>query len=84
MLAVDLPLLLRDGSVTSLDDEEATGLLTIERVADELHRSARRLRVFVARPVTLDRRSVLTLVQRSADEVGAGLESGAALLGSSG
>jgi hypothetical protein len=84
MLAVDLPLLLRDGSVTSLADDEATGLLTIERVADELHRSARRLRVFVARPVTLDRSAVLGLVERSADEVGEGLESGAALLGSSG
>jgi hypothetical protein len=84
MLAVDLPLLLRDGRLTSLADDEATGLLTIERVADELHLGARRLRVFVARPTSLDRRAVLALVERSEAEVGEGLERGTALLATTG
>ncbi|UCF41195.1 MAG: HD domain-containing protein [Gemmatimonadota bacterium] len=80
MLAVDLPLLLRDGRVTSLADEENTGLLTIERVADELHMGARHLRVFVAEPTVLDRRAVLALVERSAAEVAAALEDRGPLL----
>jgi HD superfamily phosphohydrolase len=84
MLAVDLPLLLRDGRVTSLADDEATGLLTIERVADELHLGARRLRVFVARATSLDRRAVLALVERSESEVGEELERGTALLATTG
>ncbi len=80
MLAVELPLLLRDGRITHLADESATGLLTIERVADELHMSARCLRVFVARPAELNRRAVLRLVEHSAEEVGAELTRGAPLL----
>jgi HD superfamily phosphohydrolase len=84
MLAVDLPLLLRDGRVTSLADDEATGLLTIERVADELHLGARRLRVFVARATSLDPRAVLALVERSESEVGEELERGTALLATTG
>jgi uncharacterized protein len=51
MLGVDLPLRTRAGSVERLTDEGRAGQLGLPRVADELYRSARRLRVFVARPV---------------------------------
>ena len=48
MLGVDLPLRHRGGSVERLTDEGRAGQLGLPRVADELYRSARRLRVFVA------------------------------------
>src|SRR3989440_6856258 len=52
MLALDLPLVKRDGTVTHLAGAEATEYLGLPRVAAELYRSARRLRVFVLRPGT--------------------------------
>ncbi len=48
MLGVDLPLLTRGGTVERLTDAGRAGQLGLPRVADELYRSARRLRVFVA------------------------------------
>ena len=58
MLGVDLPLRTRAGTVERLTEEGRAGQLGLPRVADELYRSARRLRAFVARPVTapLERR----------------------------
>ncbi len=50
MLSVDLPLRTRGGDVERLTDEGRVGHLGLPRVADELYRSARRLRVFTARP----------------------------------
>jgi hypothetical protein len=50
MLGVDLPLRLRGGGIDRLTDEGRAGQLGLPRVADELYRSARRLRVFVSRP----------------------------------
>lgn len=51
MLGVDLPLRTRSGSVERLTDAGRAGQLGLPRVADELYRSARRLRVFVAEPL---------------------------------
>jgi len=48
MLGVDLPLRTRNGGVERLTDAGRAGQLGLPRVADELYRSARRLRVFVA------------------------------------
>ncbi len=48
MLGVDLPLRTRGGSVERLTDAGRAGHLGLPRVADELYRSARRFRVFVA------------------------------------
>ncbi|MEO6057039.1 MAG: HD domain-containing protein [Gemmatimonadales bacterium] len=48
MLGVDLPLRTRGGAVERLTDAGRAGQLGLPRVADELYRSARRLRVFVA------------------------------------
>ncbi|MEO5824508.1 MAG: HD domain-containing protein [Gemmatimonadales bacterium] len=50
MLSVDLPLAMRDGHAERLTDEGRAGQLGLPRVADELYRSARRLRVFTAEP----------------------------------
>jgi len=70
MLGVDLPLRTRAGTVERLTEEGRAGQLGLPRVADELYRSARRLRVFVARPVTapLERR-LFQLITRPAAEV---------------
>ncbi len=69
MLAVDLPVLARDGSVERLSGTRAASMLGIQRVADELHTLARRLRVFVAAPVSLAAEDVLELVARPAEEL---------------
>ncbi len=50
MLGVDLPLLTRAGTIERLTDQGRTGQLGLPRVADELYRSARRLRIFTAQP----------------------------------
>jgi hypothetical protein len=54
MLQVDLPLLTRDQRVEQLTDEGRAGALGLPRVADELYRSARRLRIFTAEPRRID------------------------------
>jgi hypothetical protein len=62
MLAVDLPLVTRAGEIERLTDAGRAGQLGLPRVADELYRSARRLRVFVARPPARAPDMVLGLV----------------------
>jgi HD superfamily phosphohydrolase len=69
MLGVDLPLRLRGGGVDRLTDEGRPGQLGLPRVAGELYRSARRLRLFVARPVTRNLAGVLHVVTLPATEV---------------
>jgi HD superfamily phosphohydrolase len=69
MLGVDLPLRLRGGSVDRLTDEGRAGQLGLPRVADELYRSARRLRVFVARPPTHSLDGLLPLLTVPAGEL---------------
>jgi HD superfamily phosphohydrolase len=69
MLDVDLPLRTREGESERLTSEGRQGQLGLPRVAGELYRSARRFRVFVARPErgTLD--PVLELLTVPADEM---------------
>jgi HD superfamily phosphohydrolase len=62
MLSVDLPLRLRDGGVERLTDAGRAGHLGLPRVAEELYQSARRLRVFSARPATLSLARVVMAV----------------------
>jgi uncharacterized protein len=64
MLALDVPLVKRDGAVTHLG-----GDLGLPRVAAELYRSARRLRVFTSRVVTVQPGPIVDLVMRPRDEV---------------
>jgi len=62
MLDVDLPLVHRDGSVTRLAGADAARHVGLARVAAELYRAARRLRVFVLRPVLVPKERVVELV----------------------
>ena len=80
MLAVDMPVLTRGGSV-----EQANGTadrVGLHGVATELHTSARFLRVFTATPVDLQKRSVLGIVERTPDELESALVRGDQLLNS--
>ena len=54
MLQVDLPLLTRAGAVERLTDEGRAGQLGLPRVAEELYRTARRLRIFTSEPRRLE------------------------------
>ena len=76
MLAVDLPLVTRSGLAERLTDEGRAGHLGLPRVADELYQSARRLRVFVARPPTRAPEFVAALVGLPGHEVARRLERG--------
>jgi hypothetical protein len=69
MLDLDLPVMRRNGEVRRLTGEGIEGAINLPMLSDELYRSARWLRVFVARPVTLDRRAVLELVHLPEQEV---------------
>ena len=69
MLGVDLPLRNRDGSVDRLTDAGRAGQLGLPRVADELYRTARRLRVFVASAPARSLDGVLGLLTCPASEV---------------
>jgi HD superfamily phosphohydrolase len=64
MLSVDLPLRTRSGAVERLTDEGRSGQLGLPRIADELYRSARRLRVFVAGDLEVNREIVFRTIER--------------------
>jgi HD superfamily phosphohydrolase len=73
MLGVNLPLRTRSGTVERLTDAGRAGHLGLPRVADELYRSARRLRIFVANQPAQSLDFVLELLTWTADEVERGL-----------
>jgi len=73
MVAIDLPLLGRRGAITPAQ-------LALEPVADALHRSARRLRLFAADTRTVNPSAVLRLAEHSAAEMEVLLETDGALL----
>ena len=79
MLAVDLPVRLRDGSCEHLTNEGWSGHLGLPGIADELYGSARRLRVFVARRIDRSLDSIADLVGQTATDVRRRLESGVLL-----
>lgn len=80
MLAVDLPLLTRAGTVDRLTDAGRAGQLGLPRVADALYESARRLRVFTEgrRPARLE--GLMDVVVLPAGEVTRRLDEGVPLL----
>jgi HD superfamily phosphohydrolase len=80
MLSVDLPLRMRDGRIERLTDQGRAGQLGLPAIAGQLYRSARRLRVFVARPITADLRGLLDVITRPAGELKKSLEAGDRLL----
>jgi HD superfamily phosphohydrolase len=55
MLGLDMPVVRRNGAVERLTGTGIAGVINLPSMADQLYRSARWLRVFVARPVTIDR-----------------------------
>jgi uncharacterized protein len=59
MLDLDIPVLQRNGGIRHLTGEGFQGSINLPLVSNELYRSARWLRVFVARPVQLERRAVV-------------------------
>jgi HD superfamily phosphohydrolase len=69
MLGVNLPLRTRSGVVERLTDAGRAGHLGLPRVADELYRSARRLRIFVANPPVRPLEPVLEILTWSRGEV---------------
>jgi len=81
MLAVDLPLRTRSGTIDRLTDAGRAGQLGLPRVADALYESARRLRVFTEgrAPARLD--GLMGLVTLPAAEVRRRVEGGIPLLG---
>ena len=54
MLGLDLPIARADGAVELLTDSGWPGRMDLPRMAEDLVESARRLRVFVARPATVN------------------------------
>jgi HD superfamily phosphohydrolase len=69
MLGVNLLLRTRSGTVERLTDAGRAGHLGLPRVADELYRSARRLRIFVASPPVRSLDPVLEILTWPASEV---------------
>jgi uncharacterized protein len=82
MLRLDLPLVKRDGAVTQLAGADATAHLGLPRVAAELYRTARRLRVFVLRPVGVPLKAIVDLIMLPGAEVAARLAAGRSLVSS--
>jgi HD superfamily phosphohydrolase len=80
MLAVDLPLRTRGGAVERLTGEGRAGQFDLPRVADELYQSARRFRIFTARPVTTDLTRARELLAVSPAELERLLATGKSLL----
>lgn len=62
MLGLDMPVLRRDGRIDQLTPNSAQTTINLPKLAEELYRSARWLRVFVARPVSVSRAQVLDLL----------------------
>ena len=71
MLALDLLLVKRNGTVTPLAGAEAARHLGLPRVAAELYRSARRLRVFVLGAASVPAQAIVELVTLPREEVAA-------------
>jgi len=80
MLSVDLPLRMRDGRIERLTDQGRAGQLGLPAIAGQLYRSARRFRVFVARPITADLRGLLDVITRPAVDIKKALAAGERML----
>ncbi|HEY5547687.1 MAG TPA: HD domain-containing protein [Gemmatimonadaceae bacterium] len=80
MLDLDLPVLRRNGEVRRLTGEGLEGAINLPMLSNELYRSARWLRVFVARPALLDRKAVVRLAVMPESEVRSRVANGESLL----
>ena len=80
MLGLDIPVQRRSGEVGQLTAAGWEGAINLPKLSEEFYRSARWLRVFTCRRMTLDRAAVLSLVTRSAEDVRRRLSDGRPLL----
>ena len=84
MLGLDLPVLRRGGAVARVTAAGWEGAINLPSLSAQLYRSARWLRVFVARRavgrVTVPRGAILGVLQRPADDLRAAVAAGTALL----
>jgi HD superfamily phosphohydrolase len=80
MLGVNLPLRTRGGTIERLTDAGRAGHLGLPRVADELYRSARRLRIFVSSPPARSLEPVVALLAWPAEQVEARVRAAASLI----
>lgn len=62
MLGLDIPVLTRDGRVERLTSDGMAGAINLPVLADQLYRSARWLRVFTARRVSIKKDDVLRML----------------------
>jgi hypothetical protein len=81
MLGLDLPVRRRGGEVRRLTAAGWEGAINLPALSEQLYRSARWLRVFVARRgAPLPTRKLLDVIRRSPDELSEALDAGRALL----
>jgi hypothetical protein len=80
MLGLDIPVLRRGGAVEQLTASGWEGAINLPALSAQLYRSARWLRVFVARRVPVSRDGVLTALRRPAEELRAVVAEGRPLL----
>jgi HD superfamily phosphohydrolase len=69
LLAANLPVQGRDGTIAQLNRSIGPWPFGIQQVGEQLHTNARHLRVFAAEPVHVDKELVLGLAEKSAEEV---------------
>ena len=69
MLGLDIPVLRRDGTVRRLTAAGWEGAVNLPKLSEELYGSARWLRVFACRRLSLARDELVRLATSSADEV---------------
>jgi HD superfamily phosphohydrolase len=79
MLGLDIPVLRRDGSVRRLTAAGWEGAVNLPKLSEELYRSARWLRVFACRPISVSREALTRLATLPAPEVRLRLEHGSLL-----
>ncbi|GAC1691569.1 MAG: hypothetical protein NVS9B3_10160 [Gemmatimonadaceae bacterium] len=76
MLGLDLPVQLRDGRVERLTATGLDGTINLPTLSDQLYQSARWLRVFTARPITLGPATLSEWVLSDAGQVRERIRSG--------
>jgi HD superfamily phosphohydrolase len=81
MLGLDLPVLRRGGQVARVTAAGWEGAINLPTLAEQLYRSARWLRVFAARRVTLPRERLLAVLHLPAAELRARVAADEPLLG---
>jgi hypothetical protein len=80
MLDLNMPVLRRNGEVRRLTGVGIDGAINLPMLSTELYRSARWLRIFVARPVPVDRKAVVKLASLGERQVRTRVANGESLL----